>query len=757
MPSSQQGSRSLFADPNITGTNSLKTGLLLLLEKQDESVEATPTTANSAELSVFNVAVEAMPSNYSAPVMTSNSAYAYNRTGINNKLILPIDHSDINITATDSSSRLDQDENRTNPNYTIAFDNETLIAHDMIKRAMTLFTSINSSVNISSKAVGWIHSSARETGIFSANSNVSSSTNALISSEESSYILLERTKQQSSTPLDTFNLPKAKGIAQDLLSLIYHRYEIDGVGAFFWRTAQNIPDYGWDIMKYKFATKALEGKQNFLMAFGGSSVTAGHDNHYRQSYPLIVRKRLVSLFAAMGVKLVVHNIAMGANPCSPYDLCYESMGGNDPDWIGWEQSYNCGHDEGAFEMTARWAGWSKNKGIIYFSASGAWAPDKCNKNNVSKTGSTVPFSDENWKESDAKLSKKIFSAIEVHAERDLLHKYNKAHSSASRFMGSWAKGYNGIAPHGFNVWENNPQNECIKSEKKRKDCTAIDAAESMRGDCKMKFMTKEASIYGLGGGRAHHPTAAFHMLRGEAISWLHGMAMLDAIYQMEEDLKTISREKLLSVYNQKLAALQTPMPPPRKCHQYHCDSKPMCYTNYMPHFNEKYLLSDIVVGVTNWSYAGGGNSKGVGIVPNETALDAIEWQENKVPGSDVTDRKPKWTGKGPNAGEIHFKISIKQKDFIWIFAEAIVKAPFEQAVFFLDMNATTALTRSVKNETFYTPTSTRIIWTKVNKMGNEGVHLFDLPRGEHIVSILNNHTKKSKKDSACGLSHVIMW
>ena len=73
------------------------------------------------------------------------------------------------------------------------------------------------------------------------------------------------------------------------------------------------------------------------------------------------------------------------------------------------------------------------------------------------------------------------------------------------------------------------------------------------------------------------------------------------------------------------------------------------------------------------------------------------------------------------------------------------------------MNATTALTRSVKNETFYTPTSTRIIWTKVNKMGNEGVHLFDLPRGEHIVSILNNHTKKSKKDSACGLSHVIMW
>merc|ERR1711871_742139 len=138
-----------------------------------------------------------------------------------------------------------------------------------------------------------------------------------------------------------------------------------------------------------------------------------------------------------------------------------------------------------------------------------------------------------------------------------------------------------------------------------------------------------------------------------------------------------------STYKQKLAVLQKPMPPPKKCHRYHCDSKPKCFTNYMPHFNENYLLSDIIVGKTNWSYAGGGNSRGVGIIPNETILDAIEWQENKVKGADVTDRKPKWTGKGIRAGEIHIKISIKDKDFLWIFAEAIAKTPFEQAVFFL--------------------------------------------------------------------------
>jgi len=58
-------------------------------------------------------------------------------------------------------------------------------------------------------------------------------------------------------------------------------------------------------------------------------------------------------------------------------------------------------------------------------------------------------------------------------------------------------------------------------------------------------MTKEASVYGLGHGAAHHPTKAFHMLRGEAIVWLYTMALLDAIYMLEEDLKTIPASTLI--------------------------------------------------------------------------------------------------------------------------------------------------------------------------------------------------------------------
>ena len=50
------------------------------------------------------------------------------------------------------------------------------------------------------------------------------------------------------------------------------------------------------------------GNQSFLMIFGGSSVTAGHDSYYNQSYPYIVKNRMEVMLGLLGIKLVVHNI-----------------------------------------------------------------------------------------------------------------------------------------------------------------------------------------------------------------------------------------------------------------------------------------------------------------------------------------------------------------------------------------------------------------------------------------------------------------
>jgi hypothetical protein len=130
----------------------------------------------------------------------------------------------------------------------------------------------------------------------------------------------------------------SKVMLKDLLNLIYNRYEFGGnYGNKFFMASNNVGPETWDILKMKLASKMLTPNSTFLMTFSGSSVTAGHDNHYNQSYPYIVKKRLGDIFSSVGIDLQVHDIALGANACSPYVLCYESMGGSDPDFLNWEQ------------------------------------------------------------------------------------------------------------------------------------------------------------------------------------------------------------------------------------------------------------------------------------------------------------------------------------------------------------------------------------------------------------------------------------
>lgn len=165
-------------------------------------------------------------------------------------------------------------------------------------------------------------------------------------------------------------------------NLIYQRFEFyNPMRIQFFLASANMPSQAWDILKYKVATKTLLGNSTFLMIFGGSSVTAGHDNYYSQAYPFVVERRLRPIFEELGIDFQVHNIAQGANNCRPSNYCYEGMGGSHPDWIGWEQSYNCGKAKDVFEIVARIA--TINNALLYFSASGAFVPDKCAPSKVS--------------------------------------------------------------------------------------------------------------------------------------------------------------------------------------------------------------------------------------------------------------------------------------------------------------------------------------------------------------------------------------
>jgi hypothetical protein len=542
----------------------------------------------------------------------------------------------------------------------------------------------------------------------------------------------------------------AKTELQKVLSLIHNRYELGGgVGNNFFLASNNIGKSSWEVLRYKFAHKIVSKDASFLMVFGGSSVTAGHDNYYNQSYPFIFERRMKGIFSTLGIALTVRDIALGANNCAPYILCYESMGGSDPDFLGWEQSYNCGRDEGIFETAARMASLSSNKALLYFSASGAWSPTECEESKDSP-----PFSSEEWTPAAAGLDEWKPIQADVETEKDLLFKFNQANPSCSRFCRVFQNEYVGVVAHGFNVWENNK--EC-----KPNNCNGIDAAQH----CLLRFMTKDATEYGSGKpGAKWHPTRAFHMLRGEALAWLYALAMLDSVYMIVEDLKkrpegsTADSLKQLSIdYAKKLEELQPPLPHPKKCGElYKCAKKPLCYTDFRPHFSSNMTLSELVVGETAWTY--------------DPQYDS-DWTVKYG----YLDAKPEYSSKGSEQGEIHIKVTIGETNHLWLcgtaanshthstvhvdlnpqFTEARVGESGEtqqeqdQSEPARTINGVPISMIPATSKLGYTPSADRVPWKHMKYVGFECKNIHSLPTGTHVISISSEQYSQ--------ITHVVMW
>ena len=73
--------------------------------------------------------------------------------------------------------------------------------------------------------------------------------------------------------------------------------------------------------------EARSSGRTFIVAFGGTSITAGHDNYFNQTYPEVFRRIASAAFSAAGIPLVVQNVAHGANPHLPYASCVRSFYG----------------------------------------------------------------------------------------------------------------------------------------------------------------------------------------------------------------------------------------------------------------------------------------------------------------------------------------------------------------------------------------------------------------------------------------------
>jgi hypothetical protein len=582
-----------------------------------------------------------------------------------------------------------------------------------------------------------------------------------------------RNLQGSTTLFKLPDLELAKRQLQDVLSLIRARYELTSpIGSNFWLSTANFDSDAWDILKYKFGIRMLQNNtgNDYLMIFGGSSVTAAHDNYYNQSYPAIFSKRMRPVMETLGINLVVHNIAQGANNCIPYQLCYESMGGLNPEFVGWEQSYNCGHDDGVFELAARIAGMSSRRGIVYYSASGAWSPAAC-----PPSSDKVPFSSEIWTPETAGIAAWTPSALDLKLEKDKLDKFARAKSSTERFHRFAAGGqYKAVAPMGFNVWEANPN--CKGRDKEdSKDITGCNGIDAAQG-CKLRFMTKEAALYGSDNGKGAnwHPTRGFHMLRGEAVVWAYALTMLDAVYAVQAALGTkgASPEGVRKDFQSKLDALQPPLPAPKKCQALHCDFKPKCFTNFKPHYEPSLELKKIIVGKTNWTYEPGESASLLSCplsfslccplccvcfpfsFPNTTATPTHAQTEDYEEWSlhyGYLDAKPLWQAQGPK-GSIHVSVSVsaaasKAPTSVWLCGHG--KEGLKHTDIFLDKDV-----KLPANASDYMPSPKAELWTKKSPVGAECVSVNELPPGSHVLSI---DTAKAPEKHVHELSHVITW
>ncbi len=104
-----------------------------------------------------------------------------------------------------------------------------------------------------------------------------------------------------------------------------------------------------------------------------SSVTAGHDSNFNASTPVVVGDLMRGPFFDSGIDFVSRNVALGNNPCLPYDICVKYFAGMDADIVHWEQNYFCDGNP-IMEQFIRQAMTIPTKPIVIFSEAqtGSW-------------------------------------------------------------------------------------------------------------------------------------------------------------------------------------------------------------------------------------------------------------------------------------------------------------------------------------------------------------------------------------------------
>ncbi len=112
------------------------------------------------------------------------------------------------------------------------------------------------------------------------------------------------------------------------------------------------------------------------------------------------------------------------------------------------------------------------------------------------------------------------------------------------------------------------------------------------------------------------------------------------------------------------------------------------------------------------------------------------------------DGKPLYSAKPAN-GEISIKVSITTSAINYILLCGAAKESLLHTTIFLDLNVP-----ANKRNADYVPSTSRVEWTKHKVLGNECKYIEEIPKGDHVLTIVPNPTHP---DHVTSLSHVIFW
>jgi hypothetical protein len=366
-------------------------------------------------------------------------------------------------------------------------------------------------------------------------------------------------------------LKRAVGITDHVLAAIYDRWDVSSYPSFLRSVAMH--HSSWDILRLKFQIKIMQGLmdnscQDFTMSFMGSSVTAGHDTNFSRSFSELTVEYMKIPLGSLNIIPRSRNLAMGSNPCIPYDLCVRTFAGEDSDLIHWEQSYNCATDLMAqapiFEHFVRDAMSLETRPVVVFSDSSTpnWPKDDC-ISEQSQISDPLSASEQqmldHFKYGNIKAIATEDNTIRNIGRWDALYKISEAYRHA-----------------GIQVWNHD---------------------HYLKYKCKGPYVPEWGCC-----SASWHPSVLGHELRAahHAFFWLHVyrdaiLALVQQLQSFDEGTLSESREKKLLELLQKHSHAEKKHAPIEPLFQSHFSPHLQCFTSFRPHTNEKYSLENLVI------------------------------------------------------------------------------------------------------------------------------------------------------------------